>query len=347
MSADAPPRRPSGRLDRLTGLFRRETPAPVPDAAVRPPLGEFLDGVPGPEDVVAAHRWILGRDPKATGDLATLRAASRRELRRAILATKASLHEHLKNRFGDEKWVMAEVLDGKRIWLNLADRHVSMGGLVGTWEEPETRFMRDTLRPGQVVVDVGANIGWFSLVASECVGPTGRVHAFEPQARVFRYLARTVAENDLLGRVLPYEMALSDRWGTADLAWNPDSANMGHAWLGQDAPAGGSLGSVRTGVLDDLMGGAPVHFLKIDAEGAEALVLSGAREILKTQRPVVMLEILPKFLERVSGAAPQAILDLFAQAGYRGREIGPAGLGDTVDAWPEGRVEMNCAFLPG
>src|SRR5437764_14615160 len=91
---------------------------------------------PNRDDVVAAYRWIIGRDPKTPAEIDRLMTAhaSRGDLRRSIVATKASLHEHLKNRFGPEKWVLAEALDGKRIWLNLVDRHVSLGCLAGNWE---------------------------------------------------------------------------------------------------------------------------------------------------------------------------------------------------------------------
>ncbi len=309
---------------------------------------EFFETATSREDIAAAYRWILGRAPRSAEEIERLLRdhPTRGALRRFLLATKASLHEHLKSRFGAEKWVLAEVFDGLRLWLNLCDRHVSMGGLVGSWEAGETRFMRSVLAPGQTVVDVGANIGWFTLAAAQCVGPGGRVHAFEPQARIFRYLARTIADNGLLGRVLPYEMALSDRWGSVEMAWNPNSANMGHAWLAAAPQPGGSLGLVRTGVLDDILGATKVDFIKLDTEGAEALVLAGAARILQASRPIVMLEILPAYLERVSGAAPEAIFSLFAGLGYGAFAIGDDGSGPAVAAWPEDAKEMNLAFLP-
>ena len=312
------------------------------------PEKPFLDETTRPDDILAAYRWIVGRDPRSKAEIDWLARdyPTRAELRAFVLRTKGSLHEHLKSRFGAEKWVLAEVLDGKRMWLNLVDRHVSMGCLVGVWEPDETRFVRATLKPGQTFVDVGANLGWFSLVASECVGPAGRVHAFEPQARIFPYLARTIAENGLLGRILPYEMALSDHWGSGEMAWSPTSANTGRAWLTPVPSPTGSLGVVRVGVLDDIMAGVRVDFLKIDVEGAEGLVLRGARRILKESRPVVMIELLPARLPQISGVPVETIFDLFRELGYRGFAIGPDGLGPPVEMWPQDRTELNLAFLP-
>jgi FkbM family methyltransferase len=57
--------------------------------------------------------------------------------------------------------------------------------------------MRHVLKPGDGIVDAGANIGWFSLVVGQCVGATGRIYAFEPQPRVFRYVQRTVRKTGL------------------------------------------------------------------------------------------------------------------------------------------------------
>lgn len=316
--------------------------APIDRAAAR----AFLDAPPTRDDVVQAYRWIVGRDPRSAEEIDGLlaRHGSRRDFRAWLIATKGSLHAQLISRFGDEKWVMTEIFDGYRIWLNLCDRHVSMGALVGTWEAEETAFVRRMLKAGDVVVDVGANIGWFTLVARGCVGPTGRVHAFEPQQRIFKYLARTIDENRMLGEVLPYRIALADTWGTCDLTWNPTSANMGHAWLARDGDAGG-LGSVTTGVLDDIIGDGRVDFMKVDAEGAEALVLAGAGRILRRCRPTVLMEVVPKFLERVSGTGPEAIFESFAAAGYVAHEVTPSGPGPQIAAWPKEQSTMNLCFL--
>jgi FkbM family methyltransferase len=282
----------------------------------QPPKDDpYLDAPAEREDIERAHYWILGRAPKAG---TVLPAMTRRELRDRLLASKAPLHHALRLRFGEQKWIAAEVLGGLKLWLNLCDRHVSLSCLSGEWEPYETAFARLALRPGDTMVDAGANIGWFSLVAAQCVGPNGRVHAFEPQPKIVPYLRRTIADNGLEARVLVHALALSDRGGESAMVWDPAGANMGRAWLGEQAGRESALGLVRTAPLDAILKEETIAFIKIDTEGAEWLVLQGARQLIMRSRPIVMLEILPRFLAAVSHCDATAIDQFFAAFDYRG-----------------------------
>jgi hypothetical protein len=108
----------------------------------------------------------------------------------------------------------------------------------------ETAFMRHVLKPGDGIVDAGANIGWFSL-AEQCVGATGRIYAFEPQPRVFRYLQRTVEENGLIGQIHVFDYALSDSQTNAMLMWDPAGGNIGRTWLATPDQRGTELDARR------------------------------------------------------------------------------------------------------
>ncbi|WP_147306389.1 FkbM family methyltransferase [Methylovirgula sp. 4M-Z18] len=280
----------------------------------------------------------ISRDAKPT----------RRDLRAKLLRTKAAVHAALAARFGEAKWVAAEVLDGKILWLNLCDRHVSMGALSGMWEETETQFLRRMLRLGHVFVDVGANIGWFSLVAAECVGRQGRVHAFEPQQRISAYLARTVAANDLNDIITTYDCALSDRAGTQRIVWDRHGANMGRAWLasaGDEART--TLNEVTLATLDALLPDAHVDVMKIDTEGAELLVLRGAATTIARCRPLIMLEIVAPLLQKVSNATPDALHSFFSKQNYRAFVFDDAGtLVPLQDSAVPTRSDANAVFVP-
>ncbi len=304
----------------------------------RPPKHDpYLDAPAEREDVERAHHWILGRAPKAGS---VLPAMTRRELRDRLLAGKAPLHHALRLRFGEQKWVAAEVLGGLKLWLNLCDRHVSLSCLGGEWEPYETAFTRLVLRPGDAMVDAGANIGWFSLVAAQSVGPNGRVHAFEPQPKIVPYLSRTIADNGLAACVLVHALALSDRFGESAMVWDPAGANMGRAWLGEQAGAA-TLGLVRTAPLDAILKDETIAFIKIDTEGAEWLVLQGARQLIMRSRPIVMLEILPRFLAAVSHCDPTAIDHFFAAFDYLGFALKHAAI-----AAEPGQVSGTKIFAP-
>ncbi len=310
----------------------------------------FLDQPASLDDIRAAYLWLTGREPKAPGALEALNAKgfSRGQLRAQILRTTAAVHASLNARFGEEKWVATEVLDRKLIWLNLCDRHVSMGALSGMWEEVETRFLRHVLRPGSTFADIGANIGWFSLLAAECVGSSGQIYAFEPQQRIYEYLSRTVQANGLQDLIKTYDCALSDRAGTQKMVWDRHSANMGRAWLASAGDETRSpLNEVALARFDDLLPDAPVNVMKIDTEGAELMVLLGAAAAIARFRPLVMLEIVPTLLQKVSQALPEDLHSFFRKQDYRAFVFDDSGeLFPLRELDLPTRADANAVFVP-
>jgi FkbM family methyltransferase len=167
-------------------------------------------------------------------------------------------------------------------WWLLASRGKILRILNGTYEREQTRLFGQLLRPGGTVLDVGANVGYYTLLASVLVGDAGKVHAFEPEPKNAEFLRRHLRIN---GRrnVTVQQAAVSDRAGTARFAFGGGTGT-GH--LGET----GEL-EVRTLRLDDYCaehGLAPAA-IKIDVEGAEMSVLQGARETLARHRPVLFL----------------------------------------------------------
>jgi FkbM family methyltransferase len=146
------------------------------------------------------------------------------------------------------------------------------------WEPPASAVWRALLRPGQVVVDVGANKGWFSLLAAQVVGRDGRVISYEPLPRNVRDLNQTAIANrwDWM-TVRP--VGLSGTSGTAGLVSPEDESGSG--WGSFEKPLGDHQVSltVETVTLDDelhRLGIATVDLLKMDIEGHEFEALRGA-----------------------------------------------------------------------
>jgi FkbM family methyltransferase len=162
----------------------------------------------------------------------------------------------------------------------------------GRYESPVQSALASLLRPGDIFYDVGANLGFFSVLAGRLVGPTGRVYSFEPVPRN----VASVRENARLNRMEQIEVfpiAVSDRTGVSDLLL---SHHVGGAALPEAGPPPdhSETALVATARLDDLLRDAKVRppaVVKIDVEGAELQVLEGLRSILATQRPVVLLEV--------------------------------------------------------
>ena len=197
-----------------------------------------------------------------------------------------------------------------------------------TWEADVIRLLSSVVRPGSVVVDVGANIGFHTVVASELVGPGGRVHAFEPlpdtllllRANVWRHACSNVT-------IHPY--AVSDHLGIVHL--RPDPEGLSGAAL---ADTGLEAEAVT---LDEVLAGERVDVLKVDAEGAEPLVLYGAREVLAgNPRLTAVVEF--RAATHLDGRAPADVLRL-----YRGLGLEPCLLRSDGNALPATNEEIIAA----
>lgn len=176
------------------------------------------------------------------------------------------------------------------------------------------------LRPGQVVVDVGANLGLLTLAFARAVGPAGRVLAVEPAEETFGALERQVRINDLK-HVTAIHAALADKPGAMRLYHHADP---GRNSLVAGASDDGEEVPVTT--LDALLaehGIGRVDVLKIDVEGAEPLVLAGAAKTLG-HRPVVVFEIHSQAANRT--ADPHAAWTALAALGYGFRVVTEGGL---------------------
>jgi FkbM family methyltransferase len=301
------------------------------------------------EAVVWAYRLILGREPESEavieghGRLADVAA-----LRRRLLNCEEFARKNLVSGL-PRVWVAAPVMRGDRLmWIDLGDQFVSLGCLFDSYEPAETRFVKTMLRPDDVFVDVGANVGWFTLLASTIVGEAGRIYAFEPRAETGDYLEKTVMLNGLQGRVVVYHYGLSDTEGQAFLNWAKDTDNPGGSFL-TDHVASERMESQPVALRPlDQLGLQRVDFLKVDVEGAEMRVFRGALATLERCRPVILSELSPDMLERGSGADTEAFFAFFAQIGYRCFTIDVQRPWEEITAFPADwhKPLMNLSLIP-
>jgi FkbM family methyltransferase len=150
------------------------------------------------------------------------------------------------------------------------------------WYEPSTvRTVASLLRPAMVFIDVGANIGQYTLLASKLVGPPGAVHSFEPSPTMFSWLSRNVRANG--GRNIHLNrLALGDREKTATLYLSTPE-NTGATSMNQQYNFSGKRTDVHCITLDSYLaqhGIMSVDVMKVDVEGAELEVLIGAEKLL-------------------------------------------------------------------
>lgn len=154
---------------------------------------------------------------------------------------------------------------------------------LGIFEYEKQTVFEKTVVEGSIVFDIGAHVGFYTLLSSVLVGPKGRVFAFEPVPRNISYLRKHLRLNQATN-VTIIEAAVTDSDGTARFVETEDSTE------GRIAPEGGL--EVKTVSLDKLVLLAEVpcpQLMKIDVEGAEILLLSGAKSILVNAHPTIFL----------------------------------------------------------
>jgi FkbM family methyltransferase len=221
---------------------------------------------------------------------------------------------------------------------NWQDQHIYA---TGEWEDYTTHLCRLILRPGDAVIDVGANIGFFSLLFSKCVADAGRVIAFEPVPHNRRRLLQNLELNAAVNVGLREEAA-SDSPGSVKMNVGPASHNGISSF--RTIASASEIIDVRTVRIDDTLDpNMPVRLVKIDVEGAEAKVIRGMSATLEKWRPDLIIEITDNFLKEMGDSA-QAMCDGLISRGYSMYHIDWDGL-VRIHTWRDGLPSQFDAFF--
>ncbi len=269
----------------------------------------------------------------------TYRFTGWRPLDRTITALGARL-KSLRN-------VPVRMRDGRWLYLDLSNPVSVPYLLEGEFpcENAETELVKAIVRRGDTALDIGANVGWYASLLCHLVGDEGEVHAFEPNRRLVRLLKQLQERHRQLH---VHSMALGARERRADF-------HIPQNWVsGSLAEANETANVQRTRVapLDDYvveLGVKRVDFIKMDAEGAEPMVLEGARETLeRPDAPLWMVEFSTEEASRFSHH-PSDIVEFFASAGHhytpylidqQQHRLRPLALPEEDDFW------LNGVFVP-
>jgi FkbM family methyltransferase len=184
-------------------------------------------------------------------------------------------------------------LSSGALWIK-RDDHVGKPVAEGTFEARELDFVGQFLKPGMIVLDVGAHHGLYSLLASKKVGIAGKVFAFEPSPRELKALRRHLMLNRCRNVKLE-ECALGNEDTESDFYVVEDWAAGCNSLKPPDVDASTSRIRVQVARLDDWLAEhriRDVEFIKLDVEGAELDVLKGAEALLsRAPRPVILAEV--------------------------------------------------------
>lgn len=217
-----------------------------------------------------------------------------------------------------------------RDWLyaDSVDRYVAAWAWAHGWRERrERRLMTREVRPGMVAVDVGANLGFHTLTLAGCVGPSGRVHAVEPDPRNFGLLSRAVRKASL-SQVRLHQVAAAERPGPATLYLA--ATNRGdHRLVPAREPR--QQVTVTAVTLDQLLSEEDhVDFVKIDVQGAEVSVLRGLRNTLQRNSGLrILCELSPGLLRR-AGADAETFFTPLREVGLRPHRVGRDGSSEAI-----------------
>lgn len=233
---------------------------------------------------------------------------------------------------------------GFRMQIDVSDwlgRHIYV---TGEYEPATTALLNRLVRPGDTFLDIGANAGYFTLLAAKLVGPTGAVHSFEPLPSLAQQLR---ANLDLNGfrQCTTHDVAASDKADTCTFYSGPRDHTGVSSLRALEGPSETMV--VSTARVDDVLKGVScVSFAKIDVEGAECHVLEGMQGILQRFHPGLVVEITPTHLAGMQRSVEQ-IEELLRPLGYRTFVIEHHGLREVGRLSEEKCGQFNAFFCTG
>jgi FkbM family methyltransferase len=190
---------------------------------------------------------------------------------------------------------LCRILGRYKLYVDTRDQGLCAHLLLdGFWEMGLTMFIARRVRPGMAAIDVGANVGYYTILLAALVGEEGHVHAIEPAPAAAAMLRRSLALNGFEDRTTVVEAAAGACEGGSALLYVPDREPKNASIIAAPDRAGlrgGTLHEVAAARIDALLAPAPrIDFVKIDAEGAEEAVIAGMLARLRRDRPLLVLE---------------------------------------------------------
>lgn len=231
--------------------------------------------------------------------------------------------------------------DGFRMELDLSDwvdQHIYA---IGEYESDVVTVVKAALKKGMTAIDIGANVGFFSLLFSTIVGSGGKVLAFEPQPAAIKRLARNIELNPRLA-IEVHNLAAADADGEISFYCGP----VNHSGVASIRPRKDDQDAiiVRSARADDIIASAlSVDLIKIDVEGAETRVIAGLENTIKRSHPHIIVEVSDLYL-REMGSSGQELVEKLCGYGYRAFQITSHGLVE-VTTWSETLAEQFNALF--
>lgn len=300
--------------------------------------------------VIAAYNLLLQRDPESEEAIRShCKAPNVSALISGFMASEEFKEKQPTLKGLTKTWVWTEIENDLMLRVNLADAYVSWNIIENSFEKIETKFLQSTIKPGMHVLDIGANLGYFTILMSSLVGEKGKVDAFEPLPFLYDSLQKSITKNGLNDIAKAHNVALGHEESSVKLVYAPDSDNWGGAYLSFDGivPHDHATELVNVKKISDIISPQRLDFIKIDVEGAEPLVLEAAQPLLKEFSPMIMSEVHPGQLNLVSGVSASEYIIKMEEYGYSCYELKEEGelLSNKVESSAPEKY-FNAVFIP-
>lgn len=290
------------------------------------PTGGRASNVTSYYDIENCYKFILGRSlnederDAIARNLLQLTDIPLEEHRRRFL-TSAEFHnrhgELLFNNFISKTIVVLfETKYNFKLYLDLRQYHISFGIMSGEYEKFDIGLIKSIVPDDGQFIDVGGNVGYYSLSVAARPSFKGKILAFEPLPKLWELFNRSINENGWADNVSVRQLALADKPGELQLNDAEDTNNAGATRLVTDSRDKkiGRVAKVET--LDRVVGDMRPDAMKVDIEGAEGLFLQGAQQTIAAHKPTLLMEINRDMLAVLSKTTPGAIFRQLTERGY-------------------------------
>lgn len=306
-------------------------------------------------DIENCYKFILGRSlneierEAIARNLLQLTDLSLDEHRRRFLSSAEFHHRHgellFNNYVPKPIVVLFETSHNFKLYIDLRQYHIAFGIMRGEYEKFDIGLMKAIVPDDGHFIDVGGNVGYYSLCVAARPAFKGKVLAFEPLRKFWNLFDRSIKENDLGDRVTVRELALADVPGELHLSDTEEAINAGATRLIANIAAGQNAGRVtQVETLDRAVDGLRPDAVKVDIQGAEGLFLKGATQTIAAHKPTLLMEINRDMLAILSRMTPGAVHQHLSDLGYNvwsssGGSLTRAATASELDVnFPAGRV---------
>lgn len=240
---------------------------------------------------------------------------------------------------------LAKVLQRYKMFVDTRDISLAPHLLFdGYWEMWITKVFRQSVRPGMTVVDVGANFGYYTLIAADLVGSTGKVHAVEADPQNFELLRKTIDVNGFSSRVAAHCFAAVECARVVELVKHDNYLGSHSIFSAGESQEACKKVPVQGLALDDVIA-APVDFMKIDAEGAEPLIVRGMNRLIENSPALSMIMEFSPAYYRHQGIEPRSFLNTLRGHGFDIRVISTASTLDVLNEDAVVNGDLSNLFL--